>query len=159
MPLPDEKTTCKEIADFLYSLFPCARWRSSMVEPRFCKPAVVGSSPSASSLVKWNWQGQVAERPMASGCKPDGFTSYGGSNPSLPTCEGRGRGGEGREKTGLLELSPHPSPLTLTPRARGCSLMVKPQPSKLATWVRFPSPACENCRLRIADGKLPDRGF
>ena len=25
--------------------------------------------------------------------------------------------------------------------ARGCSLMVKPQPSKLATWVRFPSPA------------------
>ncbi len=24
---------------------------------------------------------------------------------------------------------------------RGCSLMVKPQPSKLLSWVRFPSPA------------------
>jgi hypothetical protein len=28
--------------------------------------------------------GQVAERPMASDCKSDGYT-YGGSNPSLPT--------------------------------------------------------------------------
>src|SRR5262249_16810824 len=27
------------------------------------------------------------------------------------------------------------------PAQCGCSLMVKPQPSKLATWVRFPSPA------------------
>ena len=34
----------------------------------------------------------------------------------------------------------NPTPSTMIFR-RGCSSMVEPQPSKLVTWVRFPSPA------------------
>ena len=64
---------------------------AQLAEHRFCKPAVVGSSPSASSAGREYWpsglsslarrsgaegsvNGQMAERPMASDCKSDGAT-------------------------------------------------------------------------------------
>ena len=33
------------------------------------------------------------------------------------------------------------------PLLSGCSSMVEPQPSKLAAWVRFPSPAPNFCKV------------
>src|ERR1700736_5941180 len=43
-------------------------------------------------------------------------------------------------------LSPTQVRILLCPMGdRGCSLMVKPQPSKLDTWVRFPSHALGSC--------------
>ena len=37
----------------------------------------------------------------------------------------------------------------LKPSLGGCSSMVEPQPSKLVTWVRFPSPAPPEKRLAL----------
>jgi hypothetical protein len=75
--------------------------------------------------------GQVAERPMASDCKSDGLSPTGVQIPPCPFLDCRfsivlagSRPWNRQAKIGC-----------------GCSLMVKPQPSKLATWVRFPSPA------------------
>src|ERR1700722_16508997 len=68
------KSACKASAAYLYLFFHRQRrYRSSMVEHRFCKPGVVGSTPTG-SLVEC---GQVAERPMASDCKSDGLNLRG----------------------------------------------------------------------------------
>ena len=40
----------------------------------------------------------------------------------------------------------------------GCSSMVEHQPSKLDTWVRFPSPALENMREWLSGGVSPCQG-
>ena len=55
-----------------------------MAEHWFCKPVVVGSSPTASFPAEAGVapdaetnDGQVAERPMASDCKSDGFSLRG----------------------------------------------------------------------------------
>src|SRR5438552_14062044 len=92
-----------------------------MVEPRFCKPVVVGSTPTASfpgwvsclneervlvrdaktrDLVRHpetqarKHNGQVAERPMASDCKSDGLSPTGVQIPPCPAhcgCSSVGR--------------------------------------------------------------------
>jgi hypothetical protein len=100
-----------------------------VVELRFCKPVVKGSTPLASSTVSllqdvlfflrsrailkhasnliW---GEIPKWPNGADCKSAG-SAYRGSSPLLPT---------------------NPS---------GCSSVVEPQPSKLVARVRFPSPA------------------
>ena len=63
-----------------------------MAELRFCKPAVVGSTPTASSVLKFivarallEWDvGGVPERPMGPDCKSGG-NAFAGSNPAAPT--------------------------------------------------------------------------
>ncbi|CCQ74624.1 protein of unknown function [Magnetospira sp. QH-2] len=70
--------------------------------------------------------GGVPEWLKGTGCKPVGY-AYVGSNPTPSTIALGHRFGTGcRRAAGLV---------------RGCSSMVELQPSKLATWVRFPSPA------------------
>ena len=85
-----------------------------MVEHRFCKPAVVGSSPSASSpatVVRMR-NGQVAERPMAPDCKSDGLRPTGVRIPPCP-----------------LDVEPEWRPDEASGRC-GCSSMVEHLPSK-----------------------------
>ena len=63
-----------------------------MAELRFCKPAVVGSTPTASSVLKFvvaralrrRDVGGVPERPMGPDCKSGG-NAFAGSNPAAPT--------------------------------------------------------------------------
>ena len=71
-----------------------------MVEPRFCKPEVVGSNPTASLLnhsslngangqtrdLRMSNTGQVPKWLKGTDCKSVG-DAFGGSNPSLPTLE------------------------------------------------------------------------
>ena len=132
-----------------------------MAELRFCKPAVVGSTPTASSVLKpvmakslrQGDDGGVPERPMGPDCKSGG-NAFTGSNPVAPTrftawMRPRGRTACRSCLPVLLSNSPvrrQPRKRSeeLAPRPvqdRGCSSMVEFQPSKLATWVRFPSPA------------------
>ncbi len=100
----------------------CRRPRFTVVE------RTIAQNTQACSLC-----GGVPERPKGSDCKSDG-SAFGGSNPPPSTryddsWTGRIRGPVGPN---------------LRPRVRvqcGCSSMVEPQPSKLMTWVRFPSPA------------------
>ncbi len=56
---------------------------AQLVERGICNPAVVGSSPTASSSVK----GGVAERSKAGDCKSPGLTPCAGSNPAPSTME------------------------------------------------------------------------
>ncbi len=102
--------------------------------------------------------GGVPERSKGSDCKSDG-SAFGGSNPPPSTNregggdetrdwddesrDGRGRAKQdaraewsGRRRTlGFERVEP------ASGTASGCSSMVEPQPSKLMTWVRIPSPA------------------
>ena len=59
---------------------------AQLVEHLICNQRVGGSSPFAGSTDNYN--AGVVEWLMAPGCKPGGFTPYGGSNP--PPCT-RGR--------------------------------------------------------------------
>jgi hypothetical protein len=78
-------------------------------------------------------RGQVPKRPKGTDCKSVA-SSFSGSNPLLPTSfEPFASMGRDRERT-RFKNGRYKS---------GCSLMVKRQPSKLVTRVRFPSPAPE----------------
>ncbi len=56
----------------VYKYFTVFKWAgiAQLVELRFCKPSVVGSSPIASSIL--NQDGVVPEWPKGSDCKSDG---------------------------------------------------------------------------------------
>ena len=101
--------------------------------------------------------GEIPERPKGSDCKSDG-TAFAGSNPALPTMlpARRQRFRNDLSTLTCLECMPRTclGPAPAAPRrARVCasrhasrltsgrSSMVERQPSKLHTWVRFPSPA------------------
>ena len=151
-----------------------------MAELRFCKPAVVGSTPTASSVLKpvmalslrQGNDGGVPERPMGPDCKSGG-NAFTGSNPVAPTRFAawmRPRCRSCVQADAFLDVFGQQCPLTKREeergtgsqagvrsagsgqpvRDRGCSSMVEFQPSKLATWVRFPSPAlsCIRCCVR-----------
>ncbi len=73
--------------------------------------------------------GGVPERPKGTDCKSVG-TAFEGSNPSPSTSLNYSKfflSLDNKQLDGFLFC--------------GCSLMVELQPSKLTTWVRFPSPA------------------
>ena len=62
---------------------------AQLAEQRFCKPQVVGSSPSAGSIYvilseRSLWFGGIPERSKGSDCKSDGY-AFTGSNPVPPT--------------------------------------------------------------------------
>ena len=90
-------------------------WRSSTVEQLICNQQVMGSNPFASCLSDFFCSGGVPEWPKGADCKSVG-SAFGGSNPPPSTLNRFG---------GLC----------------GRSSVVEPQPSKLITWVRSPSPA------------------
>ena len=113
--------------------------------------------------------GEVPERPKGSDCKSDG-NAFAGSNPALPTTSGAGQVPPKRRQvmTHVVMTSSscmrrqHGVDRHLEPTPSGRSSMVERQPSKLYTWVRFPSPApprhdvetappCERERLLQAD--------
>ena len=133
-----------------------------MAELRFCKPAVVGSTPTASSVLKsvmalalrcgtmgvcpsgqWGQtvnlvampsQVRILSPPLGSpgGCvQPCSVESF---NRSLRNFS-ESSNASGKTRRESEESVSRPA------RHRGCSSMVEFQPSKLATWVRFPSPA------------------
>ena len=133
-----------------------------MAELRFCKPAVVGSTPTASSVLKsvmvlplrfgtmgvcpsgqWGQtvnlvampsQVRILSPPLGSpgGCvQPCSVESF---NRSLRNFS-ESSNASGKTRRESEESVSRPA------RNRGCSSMVEFQPSKLATWVRFPSPA------------------
>ena len=62
---------------------PIAAGVAQLVEHLICNQRVGGSSPFAGSMSHLKIAG-VVEWLMAPGCKPGGFTPYGGSNP--PPC-------------------------------------------------------------------------
>jgi hypothetical protein len=62
---------------------PIAAGVAQLVEHLICNQRVGGSSPFAGSMSHLKNAG-VVEWLMAPGCKPGGFTPYGGSNP--PPC-------------------------------------------------------------------------
>jgi hypothetical protein len=150
-------STCNACAIPLYSLFPRIRpcYRSSMAEHWFCKPDVVGSTPTGSfPRRKWGRLGDAAGRKQPlnngrDGRSPDqggsgkqrgvaGMTSrvteYGqmAERPMAPDC-----------KSGGFSLRRFESCSAHSRRwlTRGCSSMVEHLPSKQTTRVRFPSPA------------------
>src|SRR5881394_2873399 len=59
---------------------------AQLAEHLFCKQAVGGSSPPASSMFSVHLGG-LPERPKGAGCKPAGI-AYVGSNPTPSTCNG-----------------------------------------------------------------------
>ena|GEM_PF-5186351 len=89
-------------------------WRSSTAEQLICNQQVMGSNPFASSGKFFFMSGGVPEWPKGTDCKSVG-SAFGGSNPP-------------------------PTRIMLVTRC-GRSSVVEPQPSKLITWVQFPSPA------------------
>ena len=91
---------------------PVFRRHSQVVRPEVCKTFITGSNPVAAS--NSNFAG-VAELADAHDSKSCSFWSVG----SIPT-------------TGIERYCK---------KVSGCSLVVKPQPSKLLMRVRFPSPA------------------
>ena len=57
---------------------------AQLVEHRFCKPAVVGSTPIASSILITCIGGEIPEWSKGADCKSVG-SAFEGSNPSLAT--------------------------------------------------------------------------
>jgi hypothetical protein len=98
--------------------------------------------------------GEVPEWPNGPDCKSGGY-AFGGSNPPLPTSNARVRtprahgmgpvlgSPAGCFRSSSLSVGPGSRARAAPARAplRGRSSMVELQPSKLITWVRFPSPA------------------
>ena len=81
--------------------------------------------------------------------EPGGDTSGGCVPASGEPADGEAGVWEASEQTARM-------PGTEVERKRGCSSMVEPQPSKLMTWVRFPSPAPKQGRkqLVISNGSV-----
>jgi hypothetical protein len=150
-------STCNTCAIPLYSPFPRRRpcYRSSMAEHWFCKPDVVGSTPTGSfPRGKYGVSGlrgrvgtllQLLTRASVSDTRQQGsvrvvagiyrrMTDYGqmAERPMAPDC-----------KSGGLSLRRFESCSAHYQRlvSRGCSSMVEHLPSKQTTRVRFPSPA------------------
>ncbi len=101
--------------------------------------------------------GEVPERPKGSDCKSDG-NAFAGSNPARPTTSGAGQVPPKRRQVMTQRVMIQSSWLRrrsgvdrhLEPTPSGRSSMVERQPSKLYTWVRFPSPAPPHCDVETA---------
>src|SRR5262249_42683914 len=135
-------------------------------EHPLCKRVVAGSTPAASSTRLWRRRrqadgdrrrtleesrGEIPKWPTGPDCKSGG-SAFAGSNPALPTNQGaqiraerpqRPRGAGQRHARRRDDTRGSATNRWRREERRGCSSMVELEPSKLATWVRFPSPAPE----------------
>ena len=117
--------------------------RSSMRDPegaraRFFRSKIAGESSSkpARGHCRVHVHGDVAERPIAPGCKP-GSKRHGGSNPSVPTIQTRARW-RGLQQTRTRSLRAYWRAAPVTPSATRTSSLASSQyfSAWMAEWLK-----------------------
>lgn len=127
-------------------------WRSSMVEQWFCKPQVVGSIPTASSVgsvPEWLWGRAVNPLRNAQW----GFDSLPAHQETKIVHPGQATREVVCVGHGSLIRRARPSS-RLSSAESGRSSVVELRPSKPSTRVRFPSPAPSGCCSSVVERLL-----